>query len=277
VAEREFTDHDVPTPATPAPPAAVPVVIGREPSDAERARTLAAAVTTGVLSTIGRNPAGTPFGSLAPFGLDAGARPVLCISELAEHTRNLGADGRASLLIARPVAAGADPLAAARLTLVGRAAPVPDHEVAAARAAHLEGNPHAAGYIDFGDFALWALEVESVRYVGGYGRMSWIDVDAWQSAEPDPVDAVADGAIDHLNADHADACLLMARHLGGRVEATTAEVTALDRYGLDLWVTGPDGSGRVRLGFDGPVTTPGAIRSATVELARRARSAAPAT
>jgi len=271
------TDHDVPSASASdsggGPTFAAPVVEGREPTDAELARTLAAEVTTGVLSTVARNPVGTPFGSLAPFGLDGDARPVLCISELAEHTRNLQANPRSSLLVARPAVAGVDPLAGARLTLIGHTLPVPPAEVEAAKAVHLEGNPYAAGYIDYGDFSLWRLQVDVVRYVGGYGRMSWVDLDAWRSAEPDPVAPLADGAIEHLNADHADACLLMVQRLGGRPDAVSAEVTALDRYGIDLLATGSEGAGRVRLPFDEPVVTGPDIRAATVALAHRARAA----
>jgi heme iron utilization protein len=248
-------------------------MLGRESTDAERARTLAAAVSTGFLSTVARDQGGTPFGSLAPFGLDDAARPVLCISELAEHTQNLRADARASLLVARPPAPGDDPLANARLTLVGHAALVPDADVAEARAAHLAGNPHAAWYVDYGDFSLWRLEVESIRYVGGYGRMSWVDLDAWRAAEPDPVEPLAAGAIEHLNADHAEACLLMAQRLGSRPDAETAVVTRVDRYGMDLETVGSAGAGQVRLGFEEPVSTPAEIRAATVALAKRARAA----
>jgi putative heme iron utilization protein len=265
-------DHELPASARRR---LTPVILGRESTDAERARTLAATVSTGILSTIARDEAGTPFGSLAPFGLDGGARPVLCISELAEHTRNLRTDARCSLLVAQLPGSGSggDPLASPRLTLVGRAGLVPDAEVGEARAAHLAGNPHAAGYVDYGDFSLWRLEVESVRYVGGYGRMSWVDLAAWRDARPDPVEPFAAGAIEHLNADHADACLLMVQRLGARPDAETATVTRVDRYGMDLEATGPDGGGFVRLPFDDPVSTPAEIRTATVALAQRARQA----
>jgi heme iron utilization protein len=269
------TDHELPAGASRRLP---PVVLGRESTDAERARTLAATVSTGILSTVARDEAGTPFGSLAPFGLDSEARPVLCISELAEHTRNLRTDARCSLLVAQlpPPGSGNDPLAAPRLTLVGRAGLVPDAEVGEARAAHLTGNPHAAGYVDYGDFSLWRLEIESIRYVGGYGRMSWVELAAWRDAEPDPVEPFAAGAIEHLNADHADACLLMARRLGSRPDAQAAAVTRVDRYGMDLEVTGPEGGGFVRLPFDEPVSAPAEVRTATVALARRAREASQA-
>lgn len=268
------TNHQVP-PGTPADPPAV--VLGRELTDAERARTLAAGATIGTLSTHARDHQGAPFGSVAPFGLDAAVRPVLCISELAEHTQNLRVNPSASLMIAQQVAMGDDPLDAARLTLIGRAELVPEADVDDARAAHLAGNPYAAQYIDYGDFALWRLDVDAVRYVGGYGRMSWVSVAGWQAAEPDPTAPFAAGAVEHLNADHADACLLMAHHLGQRPDAETAEATAIDRYGLDLLATGPNGAGRVRLGFDEPVSTPDGLRAATVALTRRARQASQAT
>lgn len=270
--EHVLPDHGAPR-AGGGPAGAPPVASGPEPSDAERARTLAATVTTGVLSTLARDPAGTPFGSLAPFGLDDATRPVLCISELAEHTQNLRQDPRGSLLVTQPAAPGTDPMAAARLTLLGRLEEVPEADRPAARAAHLAGNPHAELYVDYGDFALWRLEVESLRYVGGYGRMSWVTAAQWRAAEPDPVAPVAAGAVEHLNAGHADACLLIAQRLGGRPEAAEAVVTSLDRYGLDMVATGSDGTGRVRVPFAVPVTDAGEVRAASVELARRARQA----
>ena len=251
---------------------AAPVVLGVEPDDAERARTLAAAVTVGTLATLALDPPGTPFGSVTPFGLDDDGRPVICISELAEHTRNLRHDSRASMLIAEPHSPGGDPLASGRVTLLGRAVEIDDAGREAAKSIHLAGNPHASGYVDYGDFAFWRLEVEAVRFVGGYGRMSWVDAPAWTAARPDPVATFATGAVAHLNADHADALLLMARVLGARPGVTRATATGIDRLGLELLAIGPDGPGRVRLAFDTPATTPDEIRLATVALANDARA-----
>src|SRR4051794_32886006 len=87
------------------------------PTHAEQARTLAARVTTGTLATIALDPAGFPYGSFVTFGLDGGS-PAFLISEMAEHTRNLRADSRTSLLVAEP--GTGDPLARARVTLIGR-------------------------------------------------------------------------------------------------------------------------------------------------------------
>ena len=143
----------------------------------------------------------------------------------------------------------------------------------AAKAVHLAGNPHAAGYVDYGDFSFWRLEVEAIRFVGGYGRMSWVDAAGWAAARPDPVATFGAGAVQHLNDDHADALLLMAQTLGGRPTVTAATAVGIDRLGLELVAVGPDGPGRVRLVFDQPATTPDQIRGATVTLARAARAA----
>lgn len=264
-------DHTVPTGG---PSMAAPVVFGKAPDDAELARTLAAAVTVGTLGTLALDPPGTPFGSVAPFGLDDHGRPVILISELAEHTKNLRADPRASMLVVEPGTPGGDPLAAGRVTLLGRGVEVDDAGRAEAKAVHLAGNPNAAGYAEYGDFSFWRLEVEAVRFVGGYGRMSWVDAAGWEAARPDPVAPFAAGAVEHLNADHADALLLMAQVLGGRPGVTRATATGVDRLGLELMAVGPDGPGRVRLAFDEPATTPDAIRQATIALTKAARAGA---
>ena len=101
---------------------------------------------------------------------DNGA-PVFLISRLAEHTKNLERDSRASLLVAEGGAL--DPLANGRVTMLGPCTRV-EGEGGSARAAFLATHPNAAYYADFRDFAFWKLHVDSVRYIGGYGRMSWV-------------------------------------------------------------------------------------------------------
>ena len=86
--------------------AATPGIRG-EPSDAERGRTLLAATRTGTLATVAVDPAGFPFGSLVAYAVDDLGRPLLCLSDLAEHSRNLAADPRASLMAARRHGTGA--------------------------------------------------------------------------------------------------------------------------------------------------------------------------
>ncbi len=149
-----------------------------DPSFAARARALVQRARTGALSTHSRQQPGYPFGSVTPYAPDERGRPVFLISGLALHTKNLEADPRASLLVAPPEVTE-DPLAAARVTLLGDARRLSADEAMADRARYLERHPSAATWVDFADFAFWRLEVRGAYFVGGFGAMDWIARDAY--------------------------------------------------------------------------------------------------
>lgn len=260
-------DHGDPGDAPSVPPPLTDVVDATRPSAAEEARTVAASTNTGTLATL--TTEGDPWASLITYGLLDGD-PVLCVSRMAEHGRNLLHDPRASIAVAAP-AAVADPLASTRITLAG-VAEQPTGDVAqAARTAHLAAVPAAKYYIDYSDFTLWVLRVNRIRWVGGYGRMDSATGPAYAAARPDPVAPHAGPAIAHLNADHADALLDMARMLGGFPDTTEARCTGADRYGLDIQVTTPRGIAYTRVGYRQPLDEIGELRAAATELARRAK------
>jgi len=248
-----------------------------EPSHAERCRTLVASASRGALSTLAADPAGYPYGSVASYGLDDRGNPLFFVSLMAEHTQNAIRDPRASLLVTEPVPDGADPLASGRATLMGVLSTVTEADRPAVRDRYLEANPTSAYYIDFGDFAFYRLDVESIRYVGGYGRMSWVDAAAYARAEPDPLAGAAAGIIEHMNADHAEAQVLFCRHLAGRPETTDATMSAVDRYGFEMVAVSPAGRAAVRLGFPEQCTTGDQVRRAMVALVADARALASAT
>ena len=150
-------------------------------------------------------------------------------------------DGPASRSSRR--SAESDPLASGRVTLAGVVEAPTGDERAAARDAHLSAVAAAKYYIDYSDFTLWVLRVHRVRWVGGYGRMESATGEAYAAAEPDPVQPQAAGAIAHLNADHAEALVAMAKVLGGYPDTTAATCTGADRYGLDLRVITDRGHG----------------------------------
>ncbi|MEO1083469.1 MAG: DUF2470 domain-containing protein [Acidobacteriota bacterium] len=240
----------------------------KTPSHAERARTLLSQLHTATLATVAKEPAGHPYPSFVTYALDGGD-PVLLISEMAEHTQNLRLDGRASLLAAE--SRSSDPLANGRVTLLGECRPVDDSD-SRARDAYLEKLPKAKFYCDFKDFNFWRLQVASIRYIGGYGRMSWITGEQWNDAEPDPLAPHADGIIEHMNADHADAMALLCRTFSKATEARTVTMGGIDRYGFDMSVETAEGPRPVRLAFDEPITTPDGARGALVALVQAARS-----
>jgi len=238
------------------------------PTHAERARTLVARISTGTLCTLALEPEGYPYGSFVTVAFDDG-NPVFLISALAEHTKNLEHDPRASLLVAEGGAA--DPLANGRVTILGRCTRV-DGDGGSARAAFLTVHPNSSYYADFRDFGFWKLHVDHVRYIGGYGRMSWISKDDWQSAEPDPLAPSAAGVIAHMNADHADALVLYCKAFSRATEITSASMTGVDRYGFEMSAMTPKGPRPVRLAFPTPVSTPEQARAALISMLKDARS-----
>ena len=250
------------------PPPLQPPAHTARPSAAEHARTIAAATNAATLATLTVD--GDPWASLVAYGL-LGGSPVLCVSNLAEHGRNLAGDPRASLSIVA-ASSDADPLAGSRITLAGAVTRPAATEGEAARVAYLNAVPAARFYLDFSDFTLWVLQVQRVRWVGGYGRMDSATAAQYAAATPDPVAPAAAGAIAHLNADHADALTAMARAFGGYPDTDTAVCTEIDRYGLDLRVHTPRGVAYTRVGFPTRLNTSDQLRSATSELALAAGS-----
>lgn len=240
-----------------------------EPGYAERSRTLFSLVSMGVLSTVSRKHAGFPFGSLMPFALDGEGRPVFLISSMAMHTQNLKADPRASLFVAQ-TAAGEDPLGAARATLVGEARPVPESEIPAARESYLAAHPNSKYWVDFADFSFFRLEVLEVYYVGGFGVMGWVEAGDYGEASPDPLAPSAAGILAHMNADHVDAMILLARAHAG-LQASEAAMTAVDRLGFHLRLKTAEGMKGVRINFPTEVRNPQETRKALVEMVRQAK------
>ncbi len=147
-------------------------------SHASQCRALAQRARSATLSTMARDPEGFPFGTLVAIAFDERGRPLLLLSTLAEHTANLAACDRASVMIYDTEAAEA--VVAERMTLVGPCTRVPAEDVAEARTTYLAAHPSASQYVSFADFALFRLDPLAVRYVGGFGKMSWVDVDAYR-------------------------------------------------------------------------------------------------
>ncbi len=261
-------EHDVPgIPPQPPPPLEETAPAPRR-TPAEEARALVASTNVGTLATHSED--GHPWASLVAFGSLEDGSPVLFVSRLAEHARNLERDARASLVVADPHPR-TDVLASGRVTLAGTAERPGPELAATAQEAYVAAVPSAKAYASFRDFSLWVLRIERVRWVGGYGRMDSVGATSYAAADLDPVVRAAPGAARHLNEDHADALLSMARALGGYPDATAATCASIDRYGLDLDLDTERGPAATRIPFAEMLREPGELRAATVALARRAR------
>jgi len=145
------------------------------PSHAQRSRDLVRS-GTGTLATLSE---GFPYASLVHYAATVEGNPLLLLSELAEHTQNLHKDSRASLLVWEQQEQR-DPLAAARVSLIGRVKKADPQWLEV----YLEALPQARPYAAFKDFCLWQLECERIRYIAGFGEMSWVDISDYRNSEP---------------------------------------------------------------------------------------------
>jgi putative heme iron utilization protein len=240
-----------------------------EPCHAERARTLLSLVSVATLSTMSRKHPGFPFGSLMPFALDAAGRPIFLISNMAMHTHNLKNDPRCSLFVAQPSVDG-DPLGAARATLIGHSEPIPPQDMATVRETYLARHENSLYWVDFSDFNFFRLQPIDLYYVGGFGVMGWVDAHEYQTAAPDPLAASAPNILAHMNADHVDSMILLARR-HAQLEATEATMTSIDRLGFFLRVKTTEGMKGARISFLHEVATTEEARKVLVEMVRQAR------
>ena len=228
------------------------------------ARLLARSRTRAALAT---SLHGGPYVSLVLFTVDLDASPLLLLSDLAQHSRNIAFDPRVSLLL-DATEGHPDPLTGPRLTLLGRALPSDDRRYLARFVAH---HPASAAYAGFRDFRLYRVAIECGHLVAGFGRIDWIDANNYQFAPDASALAAAEPEIlRHMNEDHGDAIALYGRRLLGR-SGTGWQMTGIDPEGIDLRCDGET----ARLDFAAlvatPILTPGAARAALVQLADAAR------
>jgi heme oxygenase (biliverdin-IX-beta and delta-forming) len=209
-----------------------------------------------------------PYASLVLVAYDLDAAPLLFLSDLAEHTKNLKRDPRASLLC-DATAGLADPLAGARVTVLGTLAPAADERLLDRYVAR---HPTAGSYRAFADFKLYRLTPRRAHLVAGFGRIHWIEADALQPAPAAAAAlATAEPAIlAHMNRDHADTVDLYAHRLLG-LTGTGWRLTGVDPDGADLRREGT----AARLAFAAPVGGADAVRREFVRLAAMAREARP--
>jgi putative heme iron utilization protein len=240
-----------------------------EPTFAERARTLVYLGRVGSLSTLSRKQIGFPFGSVMPYGLDDHANPVFLISTMAMHTQNVQADPRSSLLVTQRDTIG-DPLGASRVTLLGNILRVPVPEVAEARKLYLARYANSKYWVDFDDFSFYRMDVVDVYYVGGFGVMGWVAASEYYGAQTDPLADTAAGILQHMNADHGDGLVSLAKAFAG-IESQEVTMSSVDRLGFYVRLKTQDGVRGARIAFLREVSTPGEARQVLVEMVAQAR------
>ena len=233
------------------------------PSDlADEARLFLRSTHSAILSTLSAKHEGYPYGSVAPFVLDHDGQPLLLISTIAEHTKNILANHKVSLLV---FSAGEDLHANARLTLLGEAEQT-DKNALHLRARYLRYFPVAAQYFDMHDFHFYRIHIQQARFIAGFGRMSWIDGEALRS-ERTSLPAQESAIVEHMNTDHQENLKNYCQHLHG-VSPSQVEMLGIDRDGFDVRA-----DTRIhRFNFEHPVQDAQSARAALVAMAKACRA-----
>jgi len=208
-----------------------------------------------------------PYCSLVNVAAHADASPILLISRLAVHTRNILGDSRVSLMLDERVAG--DPLEGARIMLAGRAEEADDDDAAVLRARYLNAHPSAEAFADFKDFSFFRIRPSGLHLVAGFGRIIDLKPSQFMTDISDAAGLLEaeQGAVEHMNGDHRDAMNLYATKLLG-AEAADWRCTGCDPDGMDMQV----GAETLRLDFPERVTSGTELRKMLVRLAGEARS-----
>jgi heme iron utilization protein len=214
--------------------------------------------SVGVLSTHSVDVAGYPFGSIAPYTLNYDGEPILLISDIAQHTRNIKHNNKVSLTVFDQQAD--DPQANGRLTWLGDAEPV-DQRDAETRDRYLRYFPAAESYFETHDFSFYRIKLRRARFIGGFGQIYWIEPDAMLVGNPFRESERM--IIQHMNQDHKPALFHYCEALKD-VKALEVLMIGIDSEGFDLLADGR----KLRIDFDSPIGTNEEARATLVRLAR---------
>lgn len=220
---------------------------------------------SGVLSTISQRVEGFPFGSVAPFILDHCGCPVILISTLAEHTRNIDADPRVSLIV-QPYSP--DMQVVGRVTLLGRGQRLDEKTTLGPR--YLRFHPQAASYFAMHDFSFYRIVPVRIRYIGGFGKIHWVEPTRYLLPES-ALAAQEQDILAHMNNDHAENLRAFCRHVHA-VETEQAVMIGIDPDGFDVRCTAAGQESVLRFDFSEPVHDAQHARQALVALAQAART-----
>jgi heme iron utilization protein len=225
---------------------------------ADAARELLLKHSSGVLATISIDLPGYPFGSVTPYCVDDDCRPVIYISHIAQHTKNILADSRVSLTLVENKGDSEDVQAQGRVTCIANARPVGQGE-AYISDRYFRYFPSARQYEHTHDFAFFRLELVRIRFIAGFGQIHWVEPDEFMTKNPFSA-AQELQIIQHMNNDHSDA---LRRYCGGE----QAVMVGIDANGFDVLRAGR----KVRFTFDSPIRNLAEARQALVAMAKETR------
>jgi putative heme iron utilization protein len=225
-----------------------------------------------VMSTNSKSDPGFPGGSVVGFAPDEDGRPLFIFSGMSTHTQDILADPKCSLTVASKEFKGA---ADGRVNLMGTCKLLPSDEKELAKALYLKKHP-GAFWVEFGDFNFFRMEIEKIRFVGGFARAGSVTAAEYNAAKPDPISEFGSHIANHMNDDHMEATIAMVAKAIPGLEVSEAFITSVDALGMYVKVTRtPRASDqpqqfKLRLPFPRPATDRKDIKSLIVEMTQAA-------
>jgi putative heme iron utilization protein len=231
-----------------------------EPDKGFASRKLLKENNNGVLATVSLDVPGYPFGSVTPYCLSEKLEPLLLISNIARHTKNIIANPKVSLTVFDYKSN--DVQANGRVTYIGDALKTDDASLNEKYQLYF---PNSKGYFGFHDFSLYKIELKKIRYIGGFAKIFWLEKEEF--VLENPLAAVEKRIIDHMNNDHSDSIIKYCRVFKGENVAAAAMI-GIDSEGFDVLA-----DNRLhRFSFDEPVTDAGIAREILVKMAKMPES-----
>jgi heme iron utilization protein len=235
---------------------------------AQEAKQFLRSTQHGILSTISNKFVGYPFGSVTPFILGHDGQPIVLISTIAEHTKNIIANPKVSLLV---FAKGDDLQANARLTLLGEAENIGKDD-ADLMARYCRYFPDSVGYFAMHDFSFYRINIAQARYIAGFGKMGWMEGNALNiQAGSNHIAALETDMIEHMNQDHADSLMAYCQHFHG-LTPSRALLIGIDSDGFDVEVVVDDDIKTLRFNFAAPIFDANSARAAFVAISKQVRA-----
>lgn len=228
------------------------------------ARALYNAKDFGVLSTLSAKLGGFPFGSVVPYCLDGEGMPVILISTIAQHTKNILKDSRCSITVLKD---SNDVQSNGRLCIIGNAELLPESQ-SAAQERYYRHFPNSRGYQGTHDFSFYRINPISIRYIGGFGAIHWFEPKEFLIGNPFHAKG-EERVVDHMNEDHMKDLHLYCTHYKQMTLEADDQVrmAGIDALGFDVFVN----NRKVRFNFDQPISNAGEARAAMVALSKGAR------
>ncbi len=216
---------------------------------------------------------GFPFGSVTPYDVQEDGRLIIAISTISQHYRNLRHNPRGSFFISERHG-NVDPQAHARASVLGEFSEVQADELESIRSSYLTRFPKSAARTLAHDFLYFQCKPLRIRWIGGFGEITWVSADDYFSQAFDMVSYQSSAIIEHMNEDHQDAMAeLVEFYCNRKCLPENCSLIAVNQNRLLIKTKNSEGEKDITLAFPSTVVDSNAVRAELIAMLKEARCA----